>query len=449
MSGLEEVYGSLHDLILERFKAERGGNVGNAFVAFEFGTPIPYDTFRLRDDDHTLSPELAVEFLSQHANTVPEVKDMLFRRRPFTVDAQYGLMLAGATPVSASGMEMLGAVKRDAEPEYDKKLGSLIGPYRFRPVYATPVNWYDEAATESWTHLAIDRTDTPPPRPQGQPTLNPKLQMWRLASEAVQPVLRQRASTMTLRQMELSPSLAQRELVKPSRAHLRAAVASNSTSMHRTDATDRVSVTRAAAFREAALRPAGRTFGGDAVTRFGRARDFAAIVADGHVAQPAPSPEPAAVKIGSLVALDASWKIAVLLDAGAKQQDVVTNRFSIQVDVCVVSLYRPWLSDALLSLPGWFVPGYDKGEFSDRTNELDGPFAVLPTACILIRNLNITAQWSEQDHAAIENSVNLGSFNLLGRSFDRNSATLTVPGMQSIAWVCEPMPLLPPENPLS
>jgi hypothetical protein len=70
----------------------------------------------------------------------------------------------------------------------------------------------------------------------------------------------------------------------------------------------------------------------------------------------------------------------------------------------------------------------------------------LPTACILIRNLQIKAQWSAQDDAAVEQSVNLGGFSLFGRSYDRNTATLTVPGMQSIAWVCEPMPTLPPEN---
>jgi hypothetical protein len=272
--------------------------------------------------------------------------------------------------------------------------------------------------------------------------------MWRLAPEAVRPVLTQPASTTTLRQMEVAPSLVHRELVKPSRAHLRAEEAISSASMHRAEPAARVSDTRAAAFRGALVRPAGRTFGRDALTSLVRTRDFEAVVADGHVAQPASPPQPAE-KIGSLVALDASWKLATLLETGANQQDVVADQFSIQVDICLVSLRRPWLSDALISLPGWFVPGYDKGEFSDRANEEDGPFAVLPTACILIRNLKIKAQWSEQDEAAIQNAVNLGSFNLFGRSFDRNSATLTVPGMQSIAWVCEPMPLLPPENPPS
>jgi hypothetical protein len=457
MSRLDEVFETLHDLILERFRAERGSDVGKAFVAFEFGTPIPDDTFHLRDENKTLSPELAVEFLSQHANTVPEVKDMLFRRRPYTVEAQYGLMLAGAVPVEASSMEMLGAVKREAMTDYDQTLGSLMGPYRYRPVYATPVNWYDVAQSGNWTHIAIDRRDTPPPRPEQNPKASPRLRSWRIAPDAVRPALGQPVSA-TIRQMKVGPALQPTQLTKRSRATLRA---EDTTEFNPTKG--RQIPTRApspsafaaarpfSAARLSAIQPA-RPVLVEAVARPSAATkihvsDSVSATTVPHLAELAkPEPAPVGSTIDSLVAVDASWRLATVIEAGAKEQDVATDQFGISVDICLVNLHRPWLSDALLSLPGWYVPGFAQGEFSNADDEEDGPFAVLPTACILVRNLQIKAQWADEDSTAIEQSANLGTFNLFGRSFDRNTATLTVPGMQSIAWVCEPMPLLPPSS---
>jgi len=127
---------------------------------------------------------------------------------------------------------------------------------------------------------------------------------------------------------------------------------------------------------------------------------------------------------------------------------VTSDRFSISVEVCLVHLRRPWLADGLLNLNGWFVPMVTKGSFSDGTGPGNStPLAVLPIACVFIRNLAIKARWSDEDKAHTETSSHLGVFALLGRSFDQNSATLTVEGMQAIAWICQPMPVLPPQDP--
>ena len=75
-----------------------------------------------------------------------------------------------------------------------------------------------------------------------------------------------------------------------------------------------------------------------------------------------------------------------------------------------------------------------------------GILPILTVACILIRNLTIHAQWSEDDQKVLESSSHLGVFGLQGRSYDRNSATVTVLGMQSVAWICDPLPVLPPAD---
>ena len=441
MSRLDEIFQTLHDVILERFRAQRGGDATDAQVAFEFGTPIPDDTFRLRDDNQTLSQELAIEFLSQHANTVPEVKDGLFRRRPYTVEGQYGLLLAGATAVDAAAMEMLGGVKRQAVSAFDTTLGSLAGPYRYRPVYATPVNWYDETEAENWTHISVKRSDTPP-APARSLHLDPRLKMWRVAPQTLRPALAAKVSAAAIRQLEAPIASTPVTAVKPPRAEVAALRVADTRARMRMPVAGGGPVTLGKRRRRSV--DIARTAGIG-----GRLRDASRFREAARVEQPAPPPAPAAgarTKVGSLLAVDASLLLAKAIEADSKQQPIVTDTFGIDVDMCVVTLNRPWLSDSLLTLPGWFVPGYQQGEFSDGDGEEDGPFASLPTACILIRDLHITATWSDADAAVIEQSANLGSFSLMGRSFDRNSATITVPGMQSIAWVVEPMRVLPPAS---
>ena len=112
------------------------------------------------------------------------------------------------------------------------------------------------------------------------------------------------------------------------------------------------------------------------------------------------------------------------------QPAVSSDAFTINVDISIIKLRRPWLSDGLLNLGGWFVPSAAKGSFSDGTGATGtGPLPVVPVACVLIRNLSVHAQWSESDQNNIENSTHLGAFGLQGRTYDRNSAILTVPGM--------------------
>ena len=76
-----------------------------------------------------------------------------------------------------------------------------------------------------------------------------------------------------------------------------------------------------------------------------------------------------------------------------------------------------------------------------------GRFGTLPIACVLVRSLVITARWSDEDRINAMESTHLGAFSLMGRTFDAGTAKLSVPGMQSVAWLCDPLPPLPPADP--
>jgi hypothetical protein len=73
-----------------------------------------------------------------------------------------------------------------------------------------------------------------------------------------------------------------------------------------------------------------------------------------------------------------------------------------------------------------------------------GPFAVVPTAFIAVKNLVIEAAWSDSDVAARANAAAFGPFSLLGLSTDDKNA-MHCPGLQIIAWICSLQPQLPPD----
>jgi hypothetical protein len=127
---------------------------------------------------------------------------------------------------------------------------------------------------------------------------------------------------------------------------------------------------------------------------------------------------------------------------------VTSDAFALSLEVCLVHLRRPWFSSGLMTLKNWFVPTIARGAFSAGTAPNDtAPLAVLPTACVFIRNLSIKAQWSDRDREQLETSSHLGAFSLVGRAFDNTKATISVEGVQIIAWICQPLPTLPPRDP--
>src|SRR5205823_12884220 len=81
------------------------------------------------------------------------------------------------------------------------------------------------------------------------------------------------------------------------------------------------------------------------------------------------------------------------IDYGTSTQIVEAREFFLDVWICIVQVRRPWFSDALLSLPNWYVVGLAKGAFSSAPPEHVGNLSILPTACIFVRDIKIKAQW--------------------------------------------------------
>jgi hypothetical protein len=118
-----------------------------------------------------------------------------------------------------------------------------------------------------------------------------------------------------------------------------------------------------------------------------------------------------------------------------------------------VGLQRGWLDTTLLHLPGWTIDGLTAGAISNgRSDTNPGMLPLLPTGFIAIKDLTISGAWSAADQQATQaalSSSSTASFGPItlaagGASLGAfNGATLSVPGIQIIAWTCATVPLAP------
>lgn len=369
-----------------------------AFLAFEpMGIPLPDGMFKL-DAASAYCPPLAVERLSEIANKVPLVLNGAITRGMNTVESVTSLLLTASTPLNADAMVTLGAVKRDAGKNFDIVLASLSGIPNddFRPVYASPPDWYLAGTPGNWTpHTVGDMPPVAPP-PAGRPA-PPNTLDWKVLPVDKQPALQ----TPIVVGHPLLPRPANTVLTHP--PIVRSALTVSATAMPRQ-----------------VLAMAN------------------AISANSAISSAAVTARPM-IRPMELVATTQN------LAASTTAQAVTTDKIGMSFEHCLVMLTRPWFPEPLLLLRNWYLPGYAAGEISGGKGVGDtGLMPVLTTGFIVIRNLTITSKWSASDLAVVQGAASFGPFSLIGRSYDQQTGTLSSPGMQIIGWFCSALPVLPP-----
>jgi hypothetical protein len=151
---------------------------------------------------------------------------------------------------------------------------------------------------------------------------------------------------------------------------------------------------------------------------------------------------------------------------GSQSQQTQASNVQISMDVAVVEIMRPWLNGSIFGMSGWnmgaaFPPGaISTGSLSTATAQTVMP--LIPTAFVAARNVQITGDWGEQDMQAIQSatsgsaSVGWGPFQISG-SYSSSSSqssfsstfqngTITIPGLQIIAFVSQVLPEVPPAS---
>lgn len=151
-------------------------------------------------------------------------------------------------------------------------------------------------------------------------------------------------------------------------------------------------------------------------------------------------------------------------DEGSTHYTMNADNFELNAEIALVRIYRPWLNDLIFRMNNWTMDGMNPGDISNgqlAANE-SGFLPLIPTAFVVARNIAITMELSAEEQSHYESStsgsvsVGWGPFRIGGHyshsessdwfSSSYSNGTLSIPGMQIVAWVSEIVPFAPPSS---
>lgn len=416
---------------------------------------VPEDFKRSDTPNGPYDPEVAQETFSHLSNIAPILNKTRYENSGYEVDDLYEILISSAIPWGATPdtLETNPTNKLFSDAQYEflqARRGIHDDPNAFYyPCTATPSTWYDEATAQFWPTLSIKSSDVKPSTPTsafvkagGVALTNQSV--WKLRptsadSSAIKASIQQ-AAVMKRPQVTFARpgTLVTPTTRPPSRDTMEA---------HRT-----VSVS-------GYTRPGGPVvLIDDAVNSVIRARNGRTLFTQKN----RPVNIYTNVNLSTQVQpLDLTQKRLdlrslnitnrfVLKDLINQQLPIkppsTTGGFSISFKYCRVDIDRAWFKLALLSTKNWYMFGTMAGDYSTGTDKNNsGMFPLLPTSFIAIRDLKITANWSQEDRQNLTKATAFGFFDIHDSTL--NSNTLEVKGLQILGWISKLMPQLPPISP--
>jgi hypothetical protein len=422
---LSDLMQNVYNFFLSRYCQTRGGAQSNTFLSFEgIGLPVSPESYKLRPEDKGYFPKLAVQRVAELVNVLPGISADVFHHTSYSVDGIYSLLL-DAIPASADDNRLAFFAEQRSEAEQlfeSHKSPSFIAgdTGEFRLVRATPENWYDPGAASNWatqTFTAGNQQSAAAAPAPGTSTvhLNPQLRAWDF-----------RVLPKQLLPLQSNPKLT-------------AQIATHKLTVKPTGlAAAEIKPQEATQIKPAAL--AGRSF--SFPTQVNALPATKRLPIEQRIAAAEKRSAPLMVKVNGSILQRRNMSELVKHTSG---QPVTSDRFTLSFQYCIVQVDRPWLSPAYLISRGWYIPRYKAGELSTGTvNDNNGIFAALPVGFIVVKDLKISANWTEADFEAATESMAFGPFSTLGQTVDMVGSSLVVNGMQIIGWICQVMPMLPP-----
>lgn len=387
----------------------------NSFISFEpLGSMIDPSDFM---DDHTGVADLkAIEQLSILGDRLPHIEEVFIPDTGRLSSAYETLIesavFSGAKIIAedkSSYIARFGEEKSDALLKLDegRKASISMPEGSYLPVYGFPKKWYDISGP-FWINKTFSATETPPPATPAPPP-------------GKRPFLGWRTKLMVDPQVLITPDI----ITPPPAAQPAKFNIPLRTRFQRINRPVNLAAT---------VRPINAT-----------------VALNTTINQVAVKPVMEMRNLNLLNKINFSDRVRVtqqlVKDDTANVAPVRSNAFSMSFDYCLVYLERPWFHTSLFTFSNmWYSLSLQENFFSNgiKDDSNNGILKCIPTAMILIKNLKITAAWTDDDKSNAKNSIGLGVFNLNNSEFIDN--TLITPGMQIIGWMCEVLPKLPAQG---
>ncbi len=454
---LEQLIQKFYDFFLNLYRKSgaSGADSSPAFLAFEsIGTAVTPDMFELGTG--AFSPQLALEQFTTLANILPVLDGTTITNPSLkTADGLYELMLFSAKPLAGSDTVPFDHFRGKAGQSLDTAtMINLLPTGRpFHPAVATPPDWCAPQNAGGWNSASFSHSEqTTTTTGAGEPPPPPppvRLRPWniRVLAADLRPALDSPVAVTKMMPKLRSRMLQVDDTPEQPMVNLRGrrfAAVAGTLSAAATSDVQKVESSPQIAMRLQALaqQPAQVSMESPA----GTARAALAPLAMRRF-------DPAATaqidmastrQIAMVMRPEVLAAQTMTLNAAASSREVTSSSISISFEYCLVNITRSWLSTEFLTLKNWYMEGFEDGELASGSGVGGMPLEVMPVAALLVRKLSIAAAWSHDDQVSLQDTLSFGPFSLQGRSVDQASGVVTCPDMQIIAWICEPMPRLPP-----
>jgi len=126
-----------------------------------------------------------------------------------------------------------------------------------------------------------------------------------------------------------------------------------------------------------------------------------------------------------------------------ESESSTTKVIELSLEYCVVRIDRKWMNNSIMNLyKNWYLPNYLQGSLS--VNPID--FQFIPTAMIVIRSLEVKANWTSSDMVNLKQVNSLGLFSLSGSKALPEHGKIKNYQTQIIGWLCSSVQNLPPAS---
>jgi hypothetical protein len=441
MSGQDGFVDDLYATVLAGTGQESGGASGQGYICLEWpGLPIEAGDFAnaLTGENPGGSPA-ALEAFSTLVDEVPALSP-LYTETGVSLESVYGMILMATVTGGGAVAQAFAGAKEKFESMLRGSVENALD--MFHPSYAQPRTWADPAGAGGWVKVEVGGGAPPPPPPP--PVLHTlpvglTKATWRFSGETPPIVVRPKPEVML--QARPVASLSATTALRPA---VMAGVATRVGTAPPIATAPPATIVKSVARMPTALQ----------ATRLSAA-----------TLRPAALPAPVAASAKSAMlktvqpdVLKRLGTVAVLPKPppirAPVEQPAATSNLRATLQMMQIGIKRPWFDPLVMRLPGWSLEGIPSGFFSNGKPDSDpGLCPLVPTSVIAVRDVRITGSWTDGDRAAAGKAVAsttqsaFGPFTLAagGRVQGRfDGSTLTIPGMQIIAWICSRMPMLPP-----